>query len=187
MTAPAGVPEFARALLDDAAMFPPGLAPLAEAVPAHRRHESAPYAGLVGPLVAFGALVVLILICRWVFSTKTRDERTARRLAALAVPRGGDYGLLVPIATVRTRADAEMLEAIRALSNLHGPLGARPVELPAPANGTAPVPINETAAPPLPGMPPLPVVPPAHTPTPARPGHSLWRRFLAASGKAGGS
>jgi len=52
VTAPAGVPEFARALLDDAAMFPPGLAPLAEAVPAHRRHESAPYAGLVGPLVA---------------------------------------------------------------------------------------------------------------------------------------
>ena len=44
--------RFARALLDDAAMFPPGLAPLAEAVPAHRRHESAPYAGLVGPLVA---------------------------------------------------------------------------------------------------------------------------------------
>ena len=46
------------------------------------------------------------------FSTKTRDERTARRLAALAVPRGGDYGLLVPIATVRTRADAEMLRAV---------------------------------------------------------------------------
>lgn len=70
------------------------------------------YSFLVGPLVAFGALVVLILICRWVFSTKTRDERTARRLAALAVPRGGDYGLLVPIATVRTRADAEMLRAV---------------------------------------------------------------------------
>lgn len=70
------------------------------------------YSFLVGPLVAFGALVVLILICRWVFSTKTRDERTARRLAALSAPRGGDYGLLVPIATVRTRADAEMLRSV---------------------------------------------------------------------------
>ncbi len=70
------------------------------------------YSFLVGPLVAFGALLVLILICRWVFSTTHRDERTARRLAALSAPRGGDYGLLVPIATVRTRADAEMLRAV---------------------------------------------------------------------------
>jgi len=70
------------------------------------------YSFLAGPLVAFAALVVLILICRWVFSTTHRDERTARRLVALAAPRGGDYGLLVPIATVRTRADAEMLRAV---------------------------------------------------------------------------
>ena len=42
------------------------------------------YSFLVGPLVAFGALVVLILICRWVFSTKTRDERTARARARRA-------------------------------------------------------------------------------------------------------
>lgn len=45
------VPAFARGLCDDAAVFPPGLAPLADAVPAHRRHRSAPYAALVGPLV----------------------------------------------------------------------------------------------------------------------------------------
>lgn len=70
------------------------------------------YSFLVGPLVACGALVVLILICRWVFSTTHRDERTARRLTALSAPRGSDYGLLVPIATVRTRADAEMLRAV---------------------------------------------------------------------------
>lgn len=70
------------------------------------------YSFLVGPLVALAAMVVLVLICRWVFSTKERDERTARRLAALGAPRGGDYGLLVPIATVRTRADAEMLRTV---------------------------------------------------------------------------
>lgn len=48
MTAP---PAFAAGLCDDAAVFPPGLAPLAEAVPAHRRHRAAAYAPIVGPLV----------------------------------------------------------------------------------------------------------------------------------------
>ncbi|WP_328612016.1 hypothetical protein OG943_06505 [Amycolatopsis sp. NBC_00345] len=38
-------------MLDDAAVFPPGLAPLPEAVAAHHGHETAWYGGLVGPLV----------------------------------------------------------------------------------------------------------------------------------------
>ncbi|TDB83781.1 hypothetical protein E1264_27170 [Actinomadura sp. KC216] len=46
-----GVPAFAAGLCDDAAVFPPGLAPLDVAVPAHRAHRSAPYAELVGPLI----------------------------------------------------------------------------------------------------------------------------------------
>ncbi|MFD0684224.1 hypothetical protein [Actinomadura fibrosa] len=46
-----GLPAFALGLCDDAAVFPPGLAPLADAVPAHRRHRRARYAPLVGPLV----------------------------------------------------------------------------------------------------------------------------------------
>jgi hypothetical protein len=45
------VPEAFRALVDDAAIFPPGNAPLTEAVPAHRKHQMAPYAALVGPFV----------------------------------------------------------------------------------------------------------------------------------------
>ncbi|MFA1542449.1 hypothetical protein [Actinomadura monticuli] len=45
------IPAFALGLCDDAAVFPPGLAPLAEAVPTHRAHRAAPYAGLVGTLV----------------------------------------------------------------------------------------------------------------------------------------
>ena len=68
------------------------------------------YSHLVGPLVAFGALGVIMLMCRWVFSTTSRDERTARRLA-LARARG-DYGLLVPVARVRTAADAQMLRSV---------------------------------------------------------------------------
>ncbi len=45
------IPAFARGLCDDAAIFPPGSSPLADAVPAHVRHRHAPYAELVGPLV----------------------------------------------------------------------------------------------------------------------------------------
>ncbi|MCL4422265.1 MAG: hypothetical protein M1115_03705 [Actinobacteria bacterium] len=39
------------ALIDDAAMFPPGLMPIGDAVPAHMCHRSSSYGGLVGPLV----------------------------------------------------------------------------------------------------------------------------------------
>ena len=35
-------------LVDDAALFPPGDAPMAEAVPAHLRHDAGPYYGLLG-------------------------------------------------------------------------------------------------------------------------------------------
>lgn len=45
------VPPLFRRLVDDAAMFPPGELPLAEAVSAHRRHREAPYGELVGPFV----------------------------------------------------------------------------------------------------------------------------------------
>ncbi|MGH3470604.1 MAG: hypothetical protein ACRDPG_00990 [Nocardioidaceae bacterium] len=41
---------FAR-LVDDAAIFPPGSLPMAQAVPAHARHRATWYADLVGPLV----------------------------------------------------------------------------------------------------------------------------------------
>lgn len=68
------------------------------------------YHYLVGPLVAAGALGVILLICRWVFSTGHRDGHTARRLDTL--PTRGDYGLLVSIATARTSADTAMLREV---------------------------------------------------------------------------
>ncbi|MBB4682701.1 hypothetical protein [Amycolatopsis jiangsuensis] len=40
-----------RGLFDDAAVFPPGLAPLPDAVAAHDHHTTAWYADMVGPLV----------------------------------------------------------------------------------------------------------------------------------------
>ncbi|MEV6977358.1 hypothetical protein [Kitasatospora sp. NPDC093806] len=45
------VPELFRGLFDDAAVFPPGNLPVAEAVPAHRAHRSAWYADAVGPFL----------------------------------------------------------------------------------------------------------------------------------------
>jgi hypothetical protein len=68
------------------------------------------YHFLLGPLVALGALGLIVLICRWVFSTTERDDRTARRLEKARA--SGDFGLLVPVATVRVADDAEMLQAV---------------------------------------------------------------------------
>lgn len=45
------VPGLLAGLCDDAAVFPPGNAPLADAVAAHRVHATGWYADLVGPLV----------------------------------------------------------------------------------------------------------------------------------------
>ncbi len=45
------IPAPFQHLVDDAAIFPPGLAPLPDAVRAHRAHPQEPYADLVGPLV----------------------------------------------------------------------------------------------------------------------------------------
>ncbi|WP_051836236.1 hypothetical protein [Streptomyces sp. NRRL WC-3742] len=45
------IPGLFRGLFDDAAVFPPGNLPVAEAVPAHRAHRAAWYAESVGPLL----------------------------------------------------------------------------------------------------------------------------------------
>ena len=63
---------------------------------------------LLGPLVAGCAMGVIVLLCRWVFSTEGRDARRLER----ALSTRPDLGLLVPVASVRTRADAEMLRDV---------------------------------------------------------------------------
>ncbi|MFJ4096431.1 hypothetical protein ACIPYS_33065 [Kitasatospora sp. NPDC089913] len=47
----AAVPPLFQGLFDDAAVFPPGNLPVAEAVPAHLAHRAARYAEAVGPLL----------------------------------------------------------------------------------------------------------------------------------------
>lgn len=56
----ASIPELFTGLCDDAAIFPPGSVPLAEAVPAHRRHTDSGYADLVGPLVLSAAALTQV-------------------------------------------------------------------------------------------------------------------------------
>ena len=45
------LPSYVHGLVDDASIFPPGNAPIQEAVAAHRRHRASSYADLVGPFV----------------------------------------------------------------------------------------------------------------------------------------
>ncbi|GAA4733610.1 hypothetical protein [Phytohabitans rumicis] len=45
------IPALFAGLVDDAAVFPPGSAPLPEAVAGHREHRAAWYADLIGPLI----------------------------------------------------------------------------------------------------------------------------------------
>lgn len=68
---------------------------------------------LTGPAVALFAFGVIVLLCRWTFSTARRDERAEHRRAQ--APRtAGDFGLLVPVATARTPEDAALLRDVLA-------------------------------------------------------------------------
>jgi hypothetical protein len=66
------------------------------------------YHYMIGPTVALLALGVIVLLCRWTFSTSHRDRRTASRREAARFR--GDYGLLVPVAS----APAGEVEHLRA-------------------------------------------------------------------------
>ena len=73
--------------------------------------EQAPmqYSQAGGMVVVLGAMVVIVLLCRWVFSTGHREQRTAKRLEKARSR--GDYGLLVPVATVPRPEDAAALRS----------------------------------------------------------------------------
>ena len=54
------VPPLLRGLIDDAAVFPPGNAPLPDAVAAHRVHRSAWYAEMIGPLLVPASMLQVL-------------------------------------------------------------------------------------------------------------------------------
>ena len=66
-----------------------------------------------GPWIVLVALGLIILICRWAFSTKERTPLPQP-------PARADYGLLQPVTVVRTRADAEMLREVLRDAGIRG-------------------------------------------------------------------
>ncbi|WP_371478555.1 hypothetical protein [Kitasatospora sp. NBC_00315] len=85
------VPPLLRLLFDDAAVFPPGNLPLAEAVPAHRAHRVARYADAVGPFLC-----------------------GAGRLAELAAAAGPADGPALRVGLVLPGGSASLAEALAA-------------------------------------------------------------------------
>ncbi len=96
------VPPLFAGLIDDAALFPPGNAPVTEAVPEHGRHTRAWYAPLVGPFL----------------SPVSRYSEVAA--AAVAAHESGELAGRLPLAAV-CRSAAEVSVAVVAAGSA-GPL-----------------------------------------------------------------
>jgi hypothetical protein len=100
------------ALVDDAAVFPPGLAPMAEAVPAHRRHTAAWYADVVGPfLVPAGATEAFRNAMAVPRERETAPAGGPVRVAVVADPSAGDplTGALDALAAVSAVPGTEVV------------------------------------------------------------------------------
>jgi hypothetical protein len=140
---PAGSPApLLRDLLDDAAIFPPGEAPMARAVPAHAVHVSAWYAELVGPFVCSGSRLpdlldaldatpeVAALDVAVVLDRGTGSLHEAAGLVA------DDTRLLLAGVEVPLRGEGPVDAARRAVATVDGVLGGpddrRPVSIEVP-------------------------------------------------------
>jgi len=104
------VPLLFERLVDDAALFPPGNAPMATAVPAHLRRPNEPFAGLVGPFLcpasriaelrsvlpadaqmAVGVIVDTGLgVVQEAVAAAREDDRLELRMVEVPVPPGDD-------------------------------------------------------------------------------------------------
>jgi hypothetical protein len=106
-------------LVDDAAIFPPGLAPLAEAVPAHVAHLASEHADLVGPFIVdaarldelaalapAGFAVSVVVPAPGAVELVVRRTAGALVLAGLEVKLGGDAPLVEQVAAVAAAAPA---------------------------------------------------------------------------------
>lgn len=74
------IPVLLQRLCDDAAIFPPGLMPLDQAVPAHAEHERAPYSEMVGAFVVSADVVSEL--------PALLADRTASLPLAVTAPKG---------------------------------------------------------------------------------------------------
>lgn len=109
-----GLPTIFRCLCDDAAVFPPGLLPLPEAVAAHRDHQRADHADLVGSFVL--------------------AANTLHELGEL-LPAGASNGYRLQLA-ITVPGPARIGPALAAAGSL--PVGLRALEVTVPEGLTAP-------------------------------------------------
>ena len=98
-------PALLAGLIDDAAVFPPGNAPLTVAVQRHVGHRQAPYAGLVGPLLVPASDVGALL------AEPLPDH--ARPLAVGLIARPGVDPSVV-VSALRRLTDTDALTAVGA-------------------------------------------------------------------------
>ncbi|HEY3504804.1 MAG TPA: hypothetical protein VGN37_18720 [Actinocatenispora sp.] len=105
MSTEPAIPALFRGLVDDAALFPPGNAPMPVAVAEHRHHTATPYAGFVGPL--------LVPATRW-------DELVAE-LGEVDEPL--DIGLIGPADALTATVPRAVAEARVELRQVECPLG----------------------------------------------------------------
>lgn len=93
------MPRFLHALVDDAAMFPPGNAPLDRAVAEHYQHRCAPYAELIGGFVASDRVLPQLLA----LLSAEQDQRDSRLDLKLVVT--GGAGAIEPAVRWATRSE----------------------------------------------------------------------------------
>jgi hypothetical protein len=98
------IPAAFCSLVDDAAIFPPGNAPLTEALSAHRGHRSAAYADLVGPFVVSDVALPDLI-------EAVRAGSSSDPLAVAVVVTGG-AGAIEPAVRWASRAEELELAAV---------------------------------------------------------------------------
>lgn len=98
------IPAAYGSLVDDAAIFPPGNAPLTEALRAHREHRAAAYAELVGAFVVSDVALPDLIAA-------VRDEGAGEPLSVSVVVTGG-AGAIEPAVRWAVRAEELTLAAV---------------------------------------------------------------------------
>ncbi|MFD4907929.1 hypothetical protein [Kitasatospora purpeofusca] len=130
------VPPLFQGLFDDAAVFPPGNLPVAEAVPAHLAHRAAPYADAVGPLLCGAGRLGELAAAADAAGGTAADGTGPRLRVGLVLPGGSsELGPALTAAAPFVVAGVELAtrdagEAVAALDLLLPPDVPAAVELP---------------------------------------------------------
>ena len=125
-------------LCDDAAIFPPGNLPLAEAVPAHLRHVRSSYGDLVGPLVLSAAACAQLgpLVAAYddgvlALAVTCPEPAAIAGVAAAAAAHPAVRLVALEVALPEPMAPGEVVPAVDlALAGLDGPAPQVYVEVP---------------------------------------------------------